>query len=319
MNRIERLTGLLLVLQQGQRSAQELADRFEVSRRTILRDLDALGEMGVPIVSTPGRSGGFRVMDDFWLPPLHLSAGEATAVLLALELAGNADGESPLGPAHRSVREKIEGALHPDVRHAARGTVDSIAVARHQASTDPALTATMLSAISSEQWLTMRYRSPREETTRYILPLSLSVSGGKWYVRAVDERHREVRTFRLDRILDLHAVAPPDGAAATAKKAIGTDSDYRSSTNPEVRVELTEQGLAMALDHPDFQQWTTPWAGGALLRFHCPEHELAYYARELFRFGLNARILAPQALRQHIVEYAESLARHHRDLARDNG
>ena len=95
MNRIERLTGLLLVLQQGQRSAQELADRFEVSRRTILRDLDALGEMGVPIVSTPGRSGGFRVMDDFWLPPLHLSAGEATAVLLALELAGNADGESP--------------------------------------------------------------------------------------------------------------------------------------------------------------------------------------------------------------------------------
>ncbi len=57
MNRTGRLTGILLALRSGQRTAAQVADRFAVSRRTILRDLDALGELGVPVIATPGTGG----------------------------------------------------------------------------------------------------------------------------------------------------------------------------------------------------------------------------------------------------------------------
>ncbi len=313
MNRVERLTGLLLALQQGQRSAQQLADRFEVSRRTILRDLDALGEMGVPLVSTPGRSGGFRVEDGYWIPPLHLSSDEAAAVLFALGLAENADGDSPLGSAHRSAREKIEGALRPEVRTAADSTIDAIRVSRHHSSTDPITTAMILAAITDEQWLRMTYRSLRDESTRSMLPLSLSVSSGKWYVRSVDERRRAIRVFRLDRIVELRRTPAPSDAKEIVKCALREDDSYRAPTNPEVVVELTETGLALALDHPDFHQWVTPIPGEAILRFRCPEHELPYYCRELLRFALEVRILAPDELRMMAIENAGAILGHHRD------
>jgi predicted DNA-binding transcriptional regulator YafY len=312
VNRVDRLTGLLLTLQQGQVSAQALADRFEVSRRTILRDLDALAEIGVPLVSAPGRSGGFRVEDGYWLPPLHLSTDEAAALLFAIGLAENADGDSPLGNAHRSAREKIEGALRPNVRAAANSTIGAIQVARHHSSIDPMVTATILGSITGKQWLRMRYRSPSGESTRTMLPLSLSVSSGKWYVRSVDEHRQAIRIFRLDRITELRRTPTPSDATEIVERATREDGSYRASTNPEVLVELTEIGLALALDHLDFHRWLTPAPGGAVLRFRCPVAELPYYCRELLRFALEARVLAPEELRTMMIEHTTTVLEHHR-------
>jgi predicted DNA-binding transcriptional regulator YafY len=268
--------------------------------------------MGVPLASTPGRSGGFRVQDGYWLPPLHLSTDEATAVLFALGSAENADGDSPLGNPHRSAREKIEGALPPDIRSAAGVAAGAIQVSRHHRSPDPSTAAAILAAIADKHWLHVTYRGLRGETARSILPRSLSVSSGKWYVRAVDAQRQAIRIFRLDRVIELRRTIAPVDACATVERALREDDAYRASSNPEVVVQLTETGHALASDHPDFHQWVSPVPGGAVLRFHCPEHELDYYSRELLRFGLEARILAPSTLSQRVVEQAESTLVHHR-------
>ncbi|MEA2593887.1 MAG: hypothetical protein QOF01_356, partial [Thermomicrobiales bacterium] len=83
MNRTDRLTGIILALQNRRQTAAQLADRFEVSRRTILRDVDALSQIGVPIVALPGAGGGLELADNFWLQPIHLTSAEAAALLLA--------------------------------------------------------------------------------------------------------------------------------------------------------------------------------------------------------------------------------------------
>jgi predicted DNA-binding transcriptional regulator YafY len=70
MNRTDRLTGIILALRGGRQTAAQLATRFEVSRRTILRDVAALGEIGVPVVGSSGAGGGFELADGYWLPPL---------------------------------------------------------------------------------------------------------------------------------------------------------------------------------------------------------------------------------------------------------
>ena len=65
MNRTDRLTGIILALQRGRQTAAQLADRFEVSRRTILRDIDALAQIGVPVVSLPGAGGGLALAEGY--------------------------------------------------------------------------------------------------------------------------------------------------------------------------------------------------------------------------------------------------------------
>src|SRR3712207_1675966 len=102
MNRTDRLLGALLELQaRGELRAEDLAHRFEVSVRTVYRDLQALSETGVPLVASPGK--GYRLMEGYFLPPLTFSAPEA-----ALLIAGG-----------EYVRERVD----PDLRRVAAGAL----------------------------------------------------------------------------------------------------------------------------------------------------------------------------------------------------
>src|SRR6266550_2899561 len=88
MNRMDRMTAILLLLHERGRTractSGELADRFEVSRRTILRDVQALCEIGVPVIALEGVGGGYRLPEDYALTPLPLTANESILMLLAL-------------------------------------------------------------------------------------------------------------------------------------------------------------------------------------------------------------------------------------------
>src|SRR5713101_2028158 len=84
MNRIDRLTAIILLLQGGRRTASEIARRFEVSKRTVFRDIEALCEMGIPIVTEAGVNGGYTLMPDYSLTPLQLTAHETLLLRLAL-------------------------------------------------------------------------------------------------------------------------------------------------------------------------------------------------------------------------------------------
>src|SRR5262245_60043633 len=89
MNRIDRALGILLRLRAGRAvSAAELARRFEVSRRTIYRDVAALAELGVPVYAEMGRMGGFRLLEGYFLPPVTFTEGEAISLLLGLAILG---------------------------------------------------------------------------------------------------------------------------------------------------------------------------------------------------------------------------------------
>jgi predicted DNA-binding transcriptional regulator YafY len=77
MNRVERLTATLLLLQEKPRTAAEIAAAFEISRRTVLRDIQALSEMGVPVIAREGPGGGYWLPESYSLDPLALSTNES--------------------------------------------------------------------------------------------------------------------------------------------------------------------------------------------------------------------------------------------------
>src|SRR4051794_25257718 len=87
MNRFDRILGILLLLRGGKSiSADDLARRFEVSRRTIYRDMDTLSGLGVPVYAERGSAGGYQLLEGYFLPPLMFTTGEAISVILGLTL-----------------------------------------------------------------------------------------------------------------------------------------------------------------------------------------------------------------------------------------
>ncbi|MGH2614294.1 MAG: helix-turn-helix transcriptional regulator [Thermomicrobiales bacterium] len=208
MNRIDRLFAITTRLQaRGRVRAVDLARIFEVSTRTIYRDIAALSESGVPIVSLPGE--GYALSDGYFLPPLVLSIPEATALVLgARMLAGHASTE--IAQAAEQAIAKIEAVVDDQTRQQIE-EVDSVfdlALTPDSAQrldlNDERICA-LRQAIQERRVASLRYfgRNRGAETLRQVEPVRLGYANGAWYLTAFCRLRAEERAFRLDRIEDL--------------------------------------------------------------------------------------------------------------------
>lgn len=211
MNRTDRLYALVEELRAAApraRSARSLAERFEVSTRTIERDLSALQQSGVPIHALPGRRGGYVVDAQHTLPPLNLSPAEVTAVATALA----ADPTTPFSGAGRTALQKILAVQR------AAGAEEVRALAARIRLFDPldppaSPSAVVEQAIVQRRVLHVTYVDQAGDTSaRTVEPVAVLGVRPHWYLWAWCRLRQEPRTFRLDRIADAHMTdeAAPD-------------------------------------------------------------------------------------------------------------
>jgi predicted DNA-binding transcriptional regulator YafY len=120
MHRFDRALGILLLLRSGATvSAAELARRFEVSQRTIYRDVETLSAVGVPVYAEMGRNGGFRLLPGYFLPPITFSRGEATALLVGVAMLRRLR-TTPFASELETATQKVLAALPDATRDAIR-------------------------------------------------------------------------------------------------------------------------------------------------------------------------------------------------------
>ncbi|CAA9577023.1 MAG: hypothetical protein AVDCRST_MAG33-3168 [uncultured Thermomicrobiales bacterium] len=288
MNRTDRLTGILLALRNGQRTSAQLAERFEVSRRTILRDLAALAEIGVPVIAVPGTGGGFALPEGYWLPPLRLSAAEATAVLLGLAALGPPAG-SPFGEPRRTAEEKIRAIVHPDTLRATDAALRHVTFDLGLTTPEAAHIAALQAAILSDQWLLVAYRSSRRTADHEVLPLRLVAAEGRWYVDAISRAARAHRRFRIDRIDHVRSIpTPPD--ADRIRADANTTTPYDHADHPEVTLHLTDAGRVRAPDLLGIRLDPVALGSGEWeIRTRCPPSELAFFVRCVLTLGDDCR------------------------------
>jgi predicted DNA-binding transcriptional regulator YafY len=301
MNRIERLTAILLFLQDQPHTAQEIADHFEVSRRTILRDVQALSEMGVPVIAREGSGGGYALPEDYTLAPLALSAREGFLLLLALNSI-NQPGHMLFHHARASLMTKLR-ALLP------RGDLASldqmlakinIEVAGHG---KPApLLDDLADAVEKRRWLKVIYQSAGETNTRHLLPVQVLLKNGFWYCEAFTLEKEEYRTYRVDRIQSIQS-APPEVQALTAPDPV----PYEHKDHPEIRVLLTARGAARLESDLHFGPRVQGLADGGEVSFRCPPGELDWYAGFFTGLGEDVTVLAPELLRQKMQRLGRQL------------
>jgi predicted DNA-binding transcriptional regulator YafY len=202
-------------------SARRLADRFEVSLRTIERDISALQQAGVPIWAELGRRGGYVLDRETSLPPVNFTASEATA--LAVTLAHVPDG--PFATASRSALQKVLAAMpsrDAAVTRAVAGRVRLIPSPRLDYEM-PRVPGELSAALASRRCVHLRYEDKGGQATdRVVEPLVLLGGPTGWYVVGWCRLRDAGRAFRLDRIReisvvdqyvvprDLASVLPPD-------------------------------------------------------------------------------------------------------------
>jgi predicted DNA-binding transcriptional regulator YafY len=224
MNRTDRLYALveeLRAVAPRPRSARRLAEKFEVSTRTIERDLSALQEAGVPIWAEPGRTGGYCIDTTHTLAPLGFTVDEALAVTVALGMLSM----SPFRTAATSALRKVvavmdRGTLHETVELAARiHLLDDGSIA-------PA-PAELASALRSGAVLRIVYRDrDGADTVREVEPLGYVGKGRDWYLIGWCRLRDGIRAFRGDRVMS----AEPTGERAPRRSLRAEDLDVAYGT-----------------------------------------------------------------------------------------
>lgn len=207
MNRMDRLYALveeLRVRAPRPVRAVELAKRFEVTTRTIERDLLALQEAGVPIWAQPGPGGGYGLNTETTLPPLNLTPAEAAAIATSLA----ATGSMPFTSAARSVLHKLTAVMSASGRQGARDLVRRIRVrAREIPAPSVAVSAVIEQALRESLAIEIAYRDrDGRDTVRVVEPSGL-VGTRAWYLVGWCRLRQDARPFRLDRITSARLTA----------------------------------------------------------------------------------------------------------------
>lgn len=213
MNRTDRLYALVEELRAAAprpRSARALARQFEVSVRTVERDLAALQQSGVPIHAQPGRTGGYVLDKERTLPPLTVTPAEATALAVGMHaLAG-----TPFAADARSVLHKVLAVMPGRERAAAAEMAERVRllvpVARQAREAGPVVPAPLREALSAGRVLRLEYADAQGAVTaRDVEPLGFLGGEEHWYLAAWCRLRAAARGFRLDRIRSVAALDEP--------------------------------------------------------------------------------------------------------------
>jgi predicted DNA-binding transcriptional regulator YafY len=189
-------------------SASALADRFEVSTRTIERDLSALQQAGVPIYATPGRRGGYALDTKHTLPPLNLTPGEVAAIATAL----STEGATPFNASGRSALRKILAVLRDVDAEGARALAERIHLFDRPLDR-PRPPVAVEFAILERRVVTLDYIDRNGTITdRTVEPVAVAGDAPNWYLWAWCRLRDAPRAFRLDRIRGavIHDELAPD-------------------------------------------------------------------------------------------------------------
>lgn len=211
MNRLDRITSILIQLQSKKMiTAKEMADRFEVSNRTIYRDISTLRNAGVPIGEEEGK--GYFIVDGYRLPPVALTQEEANA-LIAVGKILQYHTEESLQKSYDSVLFKIKSILRNENKDKTEYLESRIGFHKPWAPKSHNLSL-IQKAIVEHLKVKITYVSKKEQRTQRIIhPYALYFTGAVWSAIGFCNLRKSLREFRLDRILDMEyttSVFEPD-------------------------------------------------------------------------------------------------------------
>lgn len=312
MNRVDRLVAIALRLQSRRVvRAEDLAAHFEISVRTIYRDLAALGEAGIPIVGEAGV--GYSLMKGYHLPPVMFTAEEASALFFGEKLVEQFT-DASLRKQMESALVKIRSVLPRDRQDYLDRLERSTAVLHRPAHTVPRLASEALiplqRALAERRVLALDYQGGerREMTKRAVEPLGLVYYAENWHLIAYCRLRRDVRDFRTDRILKLELRDEPCPSRPDfSLKAYLEEQQTCDRNFAMAQVRFLPEALErVRREHHWGLVEEKPAPDGVIVTLLT--HSLEWLAGWVLSFGAKAEALGPDRFRQLVADEAQRIA-----------
>lgn len=312
--RASRLLSILITLQiRGRVTARSLAEEFEVSIRTIYRDIDELSAAGVPVYADRGPGGGFRLLDGYRTRLTGFTADEAETLLLT-GLPGPA-ADLGLSEPLAAARLKLLAALPPTAgdtaaRIGSRFHLD--VVDWYRRSPPPAFLPVIAHAVWEEKRLSIRYESWSATVARTIDPLGVVMKAGSWYL--VARAGGSIRTYKVAQIHELETLEQsflyPDGFDLAVHWRTELKRFEKSLRRGEATLLVSPAALSridrLGADAAEAVLAARADADGKRVAT-IPIEGVAHAASLLLGFADEVEVLSPPALRAEIARRAEAI------------
>lgn len=310
MSRTARLLELMVRVQTKPRfTAAELAAEFGVSRRTILRDLQSLSAMGVPLRSTPGPGGGYSLPRGGRRLSPSFTVNEALGLVVSYEALLKYP-VHPFSAEGISAVTKLRAALPKDAVSELDRLRQHVAVVEPVREYEAPLLGELLSAALDGAHLRVVYDSIRSgASVRVIFPYGLYASAGFWYCACFDRKRDANVSMRADRVLAAERVEGYERPAHMPldrwPHCAGEADDQRT----RVRARATERGTKSFELASLFGRISSDGHGGGVVEAEIPRQELDYYASRLLSVGTDVVVESPAELVEAVREKAREVAR----------
>ncbi len=314
MNRIDRLTAILIQLQTKKVvKAKEIADRFDISLRTVYRDIKALEEAGIPVGAEAGI--GYFLNSDYHLPPVLFTKEEAGAFLLAGKLVNNLSDQSVKNN-YENALFKIKSVLRNTDKEFLQNLESKITVFNHNAALSGDLNLYLQdiqNALVQKNVIELEYFAfyNQQQTTRKVEPVSLCHYDMNWHLIAFCQKRGDYRDFRLDRIKNLQVLP------------MQYDSGKHISLN-EYFERMTKQNNLFCIHLLIQKEYLKDlgsvkyWYGlveekkeKEFIRMIFTYHDLNLFAKWILSLGNKVSIVEPIELKEVVMRYVRDLTEHY--------
>ena len=275
------------LLDKGKSTAPELAEKFEVSVRTIYRDIDIISSMGIPVYAMQGKGGGITLLDNFVLDKSLLSTREKEQILMALQ------GISVTEPNNSDELLTKLGSLF-QTKNTNWIEVDFSNWVKRNPSQD--IFQLMKSAIFSRNVISFQYfSSNRESTKRRVEPLKLVFKSKDWYLYGFCLIRNDYRFFKLTRIKEMEIQAEVYSREIPSTCSIGKQMDIQNAIAVTLKFD---QDMAFRVYDEFAEGVTEDKQGNLYVRTNLPDSDTLY--SYLFSFADSVEIVEPENIREQV-------------------
>lgn len=302
----DRLVSIIMMLLDKERiGAQELADRFEVSPRTIYRDIETINMAGIPVRSTPGVGGGFEIMQEYKVDKNVFSAADLSAILMGLSsLSGMVRGNE-LVNALAKVKRFIPADRAKEIELKANQIYIDLSPWMGNRNIQPYLER-VKTALQESRLLSFEYADRfGNKTVRTVEPYQIVLKGSHWYFQGYCHKREDFRLFRLSRISNLQMTretfSPRD-----YQKPVLDFGDILKTMQTTIKLRVQKSAMDRLLDYCTCEQAVPDGEEHYIVNFPFIENE--YYYDILISFGDQCECLEPQRVHAEMKRRIQNMA-----------
>ncbi len=304
--KVDRLVSIIMILLDKKRiGAQELADMFEVSLRTIYRDIDSINRAGIPVLSTPGVGGGFEIMQEYKLDKKVFSTADLSAILMGLSSLSSMIRGDELVNALAKVKSFIPTERAKDITLKANQICIDMSPWMGNRNVQPYLNI-LRTALQESKLLSFSYADRYgNTTTRTAEPYQLVLKSSHWYWQGYCHTRNDFRLFKLARTANLQILEETFTPRENPKPQLDI-TDMVETLQTEIRIRIHRSVMDRVLEYCTYDHFSPVGEEHYLVDFPFIEND--YYYNILFGFGNACECLGPLPIRTEIKRRIHAMA-----------